>query len=83
MYTRFVEKFCRRKILYWQRNDNHCISTILETGLYIRGLAARPRQDFNQLFGYRYGADPQTPISGVSSQGSFTIQLRNMLVVFT
>jgi hypothetical protein len=82
MCTRFVEKFCHQRVLSWQRNDHDCISTILETGPYIRGLVARPRQDLNSLFGYRYGGNAHTPISGVSPEGSLAIQLRNMLVVF-
>ncbi len=32
----------------------------------------RPRQDFNELFGYKYDPETQIIISGVSSQGKFT-----------
>ena len=45
-------------------------------------LAPRQKQDFNQLFGFKYDPATQTPISGVSPQGNSTNQfhLFNLIV---
>jgi hypothetical protein len=36
---------------------------------YFIQFVPRPRQDFNELFGFKYDTATQTPISGVSPQG--------------
>jgi hypothetical protein len=37
--------------------------------VYIRGLPRKPKQKFNELFGFKYGPASEIPISGVSPQG--------------
>jgi hypothetical protein len=41
----------------------------LDTCAYISRLPPTPKRDFNELFGFKYGASTETPISGVSPQG--------------
>jgi hypothetical protein len=36
---------------------------------YIHKLAARPKQDYKKLFGYKYESNSKTPVSGISPQG--------------
>jgi hypothetical protein len=52
------------------------IQTISGTASYISQLPSRPKQDFNQLFSFKYDAATQTPISGVSPKGESTTELR-------
>jgi predicted nuclease of predicted toxin-antitoxin system len=55
-------------IMIW-RSNSLCIRIILETINIINQLPSRSRQDFNQLFGFKYDGTTQTPISGVSPLG--------------
>jgi p38 MAP kinase len=48
---------------------NEICSAVSGTASFISQLPSRPKQDFNQLFGFKYDAGTQTPISGVSPQG--------------
>jgi len=41
----------------------------LDTRAYISGLPPKPKQNFNELFGFKYDPASETPVSGVSSQG--------------
>jgi hypothetical protein len=36
---------------------------------YIHKLAAKPKQNYQKLFGYKYEPNSKTPVSGVSPQG--------------
>jgi hypothetical protein len=51
------------------RSNHVFIRTVSGTASFISQLPSRPKQDFNQLFGFKYDAGTQTPISGVSPQG--------------
>jgi len=44
----------------------------LDASVFISKMQPRPRQDFNELFGFKYDPETQTIISGVSPQGKFT-----------
>jgi len=46
---------------------------------YIHKLAAKPKQDYKKLFGYKYEPGSKAPISGISPQG---IGLLDRLLAF-
>jgi hypothetical protein len=48
-----------------------CGIFLLDARRYISKLPITARQDFNQLFGYRYDPGTPTPKSGVSPDGIF------------
>jgi phage-related protein len=52
--------------------DHYYIGKFLEARTFISKMETRPRQDFNQLFGFKYDPETQAPISGVSPQGKYT-----------
>jgi hypothetical protein len=40
-------------------------------------LPPKPEQDFNELFGFKYDAASQKPVSGVSAEGKLTTEQSN------
>ncbi len=55
--------------LYTNNYEKQYDEIILATITCINQLPLRERQDFNQLFGFKYDGISQTPISGVSPSG--------------
>ncbi len=86
--TAGLYKDSNKRIWSWRafspltRSNYIYIRTFLEMFDYIVQLTPRPRQDFNQLFGFQYDTATQPPISGVSPQGIWITELRNESVAF-
>ncbi len=76
---RYAHQVCRetkaenselKEIIVIRQCQQYYIRIFLDPRAYISGLPPKPKQNFNQRFGFKYDpAAPETPISGVSPQG--------------
>ena len=51
--------------------DHYYIRSFLDAKAFISQMPPRPKQDFNELFGFKYDSETQAVTSGVSQQGKF------------
>jgi len=64
-----AENFELKEIIVIRQCQQYYIRIFLDPRAYISGLSPKPKQNFNQRFGFKYDPASQTPVSGVSPQG--------------